>query len=339
MTIKGKTILVTGATGLIGSHIVEALMKEPDNHVIALGRSEYKLKAIFADYLSNSNFEIIASDVSGDWTVEDSIIDYIFHAAGPMENRIIKDAPLSIISPNISGLEKCAEVLLEQKRKTGHAGRLIVFSSRTVYGIASDEDVIVTEKDTAISGTLDAGNACYFESKRMAEVITGAYVRQCGLDAVIARFSTIYGDTFFLPETAFFQFIQSASEGKDIILNSSGSPRRDNLYIVDAVDAAMIIALKGECGEAYNISSNGDLGNYAAVDEIAKTIAEISGNNDLGYSAIKVSFAEGDNNKRSPGIRLDNSKLKSLGWTVTTSLEDGIRKTMDDYHNLKHYGV
>ncbi|MFA9464604.1 MAG: NAD-dependent epimerase/dehydratase family protein [Velocimicrobium sp.] len=325
---SNKTVLITGATGLIGSHIVDALMDKGDVKVIALSRSEEKLKKGFEQYLKNSNFSVVAKDVVETFKFHESI-DYIFHAAGPMEGKIIKNRPIDVIKPNIAGTMNCLEFLKKQEIEKGIKGRMVLFSSVTVYGNNADVDLIVQEADTRVTETLESVSAPYSQSKRMSEVITLAYCRQFGIDAVIGRFSTVYGSTRFIPDTAFYNFIKKGIDGENITLNSSGLPRRDNIYVDDAVAGILAVGTKGITGEAYNVSSNGELGNYASVDEIAQVIAEAANkrNSDIIVEVINKLEATG---VRRPGLKLDNSKLKKLGWDISTSLTEGIDKTIND---------
>ncbi len=207
----------------------------------------------------------------------------------------------------------------------------MVFSSVTVYANNTSNDLTVKETDTNVTERLENIGAPYSQSKRMAEVITNAYVRQYNCDAIIVRFSTVYGDTIYHPDTAFFQFIDKAISNENILMNTSGIGRRDNIYIEDAVKGLIAAALRGNIGEAYNVSSNGDLDNYAAVDEIAQLILD---NIDARKPQAerhhyKVEYRDGGGNSRKPGLLLDNRKLKTLGWSVETSLKEGISMTID----------
>ena len=324
----GKTVLVTGATGLIGSHIVDILMSTQKVKVIALGRSEAKLKNGFSEYLDNENFQVVAQDIMQELQLQEKI-DYIFHAAGPMEGKIIQNYPMDVINPNITGTMNCLDYLKKQELELGVKGRLILFSSVTVYGNNTELDLSVNESETRVTENLESRSAPYSQSKRMSEVIALAYCRQFGVDVVIGRFSTVYGSTRFIPETAFFEFISKAINREDITLNCAGLPRRDNIYVDDAVNAVLLIGAKGNCGEAYNISSNGDMGNYVSVDEIAQVIARVS--NELYIeNSISVKFKEESNGERKPGLKLDNTKIKALGWDVTVSIEEGCKRTIMD---------
>lgn len=327
-----KTILVTGATGLIGSNLIHRLMTYDGIRVIALGRNEKKIKQGFGKYLNLPNFSYIVQDISRPLFLNQKI-DFIFHAAGPMEAKIIANTPLNVIIPNLIGTKNCLDFAVEQQKQFSSC-RIIIFSSVTVYANNSSTDKTVTEKDTDVTETLDAPKASYSQSKRMAEVIANAYKKQYNTDVVIARFSTVYGNTFYKPDSAFYNFIKQAISGNDIIINASRIPRRDNIYIEDAINALLILAQKGVSGEAYNISSNGELGNYAAIDEIANEI--IAAVNEYrrqdGLPELKrvIHF---DVNDRQAGLKLNNQKLKALGWKLETSFDSGIRKTVQQIKN------
>ena len=230
---SGKTVLITGATGLIGSHIVDSLMAQGDVKVIALSRSADKLKTGFAEYIGEPNFSYIAQDISEPIQLPEGVtVDVIFHAAGPMENKIVANRPVDVIMPNLIGTVNCFEMMRMQRERTGICGRVVLFSSVTIYGNTTGDDITVTETDTDVTERPDGASACYSQSKRMSEVIAHAYRKQYGLDVVIARLSTVYGDTRFKPDSAFFEFIGKAVSGSDIIVNSPGARRRDNIYIL-----------------------------------------------------------------------------------------------------------
>lgn len=327
---EGKTILVTGATGLIGSNIIESLMEIKGVCVIALSRNAAKISNCFSKYLASDRFTFIEHDISIPLSIIDSDIDYIFHAASPLESKIIKNYPLDVIMPNLLGTVNCLDYLVRQERGRNVEGRLILFSSITVYGNNTDKDLTVTEMDTSVTEFIESNSAPYSQSKRMSEVIVHAYIKQYNIDAVICRLSTVYGDTKYKTDTAFFEFIKNAISKQDIHLQNTMLPRRDNIYIDDAISGLLTIALKGKTGQSYNISSNKELGGYLAVDEIAELIVN-EANKQLKPNQKKISIIyDGieNNKRRPPGIILDNSKLKELGWYLSTNMIDGIAKTL-----------
>jgi len=316
-----KTVLITGATGLIGSNLVDRIMKSGVAKLIVTGRKKNKLEKTFPDYMGNEAFQVIEHDASTPYPEEIRDVDFIFHAAGPMERNIVMNYPVSIILPNVLGTINTLEFLRKQEAETGRKGRAIIFSSVTVYNNPTKEDYVAVEDETNLAQSLDGPTVCYSESKRMSEVIAKSYVKQYGVDAVIARFSTVYGPTRNVPDTAFYEFVKKSIAGEDIIVNSNAAPRRDNIYVNDAIDGLITITLQGESGESYNISSNGELGNYAAVDEIAQITANSSG------KGSRVCFREVLSLKK-VGLKLDNTKLKALGWYVKYNIEEGIWETI-----------
>lgn len=320
--IEGKNILVTGATGLIGFNLVEKIMQMKPSMVIVTGRNEKKLAVTFEHYLGLSNFMILQHDATSPIPTDIGYVDYIFHAAGPMEREIVMNRPVDVILPNVVGLISLLDYLKRQEIDSGRKGRLVVFSSVTVYNNIGNDDYDAKEDETIHAISLDAPSACYAESKRMVEVIARSYKKQFDIDVVIARFSTVYGPTRNIPDTAFFEFIRNSIQGKDIMINNSTIPRRDNIYVDDAVNGLLCVAVQGVSGDAYNISSGGEKGNYAAIDEIAKMVAVVADNG----STVRYKTEGGI---RKGGMTLNNSKLKQLGWTLQYSMEAGIIATIN----------
>lgn len=324
---ENKTIIITGATGLIGSNLVNRLLEDKTTKVIAIGRSKEKLEAIFKDKEDCDNLVLLQHDISLPIEFNEPI-DFIFHAASPIAGSIIRETPVDVIIPNITGTLNLLK-MIEKHNGT----RLVIFSSATVYGNNKDTNIVVDEEETSFADTLDAVNAPYSESKRMIEVIAKAYAKQKGLDIKIVRLSFVYGFTKAVPNTAFYEFIKKALNGEDIILNNANLPRRDNIYIDDAIDGLLCVALKGERGQSYNISTNTEGENFAAVDEMAVIIAKVV--DKLKGNTILVKYKNNaEKEERQPGIVLNNDKLQALGWRVKTTLQEGIEQTIKNYQQF-----
>lgn len=315
----GKRILVTGATGLIGYNLIKRLSAVKDIEIIAMGRSVERLSTTF----STMPVKIIAHDISQPLDISLGHIDFIFHAASPTDSSTINEKPVDVISANLTGVINCLEYIRNQKD-----GKVIIFSSVTVYSKNGSSEVAL-EDDTTHADNLDSSYAPYSESKRMVEVIARAYNKQYGTNVVIARLSTVYGFSPNPAASAFFSFIFKALAGQDIIVHTKGLPRRDNIYVDDAIDALLMICALQTPICVYNISSNGDLNNYAAVDEIAEIISTEA--RKMHNQPIRVIYET--QQTRPEGLRLSNTKLKSEGWNISTSLESGIRNTIEKYRN------
>ena len=322
-----KRVLVTGATGLIGSHLVNELINL-GAYVVTYGRNEDKIRETFCEHIEKDNFNFEIGDISTGLQENIGEFDFIFHAASPIAGSEIKENPVDVISANLVGTTSCLEYLKNQRSNAGKRGRLVVFSSATVYGNCINEDMNVTEAETTISDSLDAANSPYSESKRMIEVLAKSYVKQYDVDSVIVRIGWVYGYTKKQPNTAFYEFINNAIAGQDICMNNSGMSRRDNIYIDDVVSGILTVAAKGERGESYNISSNNDKDNFKAIDEIAQIIALKA--NEILDANITVKFKQ-ISDTRKPGVRMDNQKTKALGWSINTSIYEGIEKTIRYY--------
>lgn len=326
---SGKTVLVTGATGLIGSNLCYEILSKSTAKVIALSRSKDKLEKVFGEYLSKPNFSYIAKDICEPLNISERI-DCIFHAASPISGAVISGQPVNVILPNIEGIKNCLDFMKNQEQTKGIKGRIIVFSSATVYSNNTISDRTVSEDDTECETKINSPNAPYADSKRMSEILASAYCKQYGLDAVIARIGYVYGYCKELPNTAFYSFMKTALGGQDIAINNPTMARRDNIYIDDVISGLFTIYERGISGEAYNISSAGEKGNFAAADEMAGIITDIVNKEKLSEKSVGVKYLS-EAKPRQPGIILCNEKLKSLGWVPEYSLYDGIKKTIEKY--------
>ncbi len=325
MHITNKTVMVTGATGLLGSKLVCELLNN-NNTVIVLARNEKKIKACFKDFLNSKKFIYYVQDVVSDFDNIKEDIDYIFHAAGPISSEIIRNSPVDVITPNIIGTLNVLNFLKQQNEKKNMFGKAIIFSSATVYTTAGEEKVFC-EEDTQLTQGIDDITACYFESKRMSEVIAKSYCKQYNMPVTIARLGYIYGPTLYEPNTAFYQFCKAVSNGENIVINATAIARRDNIYIDDAVEALQYLAIVGANGESYNISSGGELSNFVAADEMADILVQIANKE----NSTKIKVEKNSNILRDNNIMLNNEKLKKLGWQVKTSIYEGVKLTLENY--------
>lgn len=315
-----KTVLITGATGLIGSNLAVSLLENKNCTVICVCRNKEKMERVFRKFLKNTNFvSIITNDFNFLKEIKYSV-DFIFHAAGPISGSFIQNNPVEVINPNIFGLYSCIDFLKEQKK-----GKLIVFSSATIYKNITNCDKSFTEDESMFADSLNSCNAPYSETKRMCEVIALAFAKEYHVDISIVRLGYVYGPCEFIPKTAFFSFLRSAISNENIELQSSKFTKRDNIYIMDAVRGLLFVAKLGKTGEIYNIASNGDKDNYASIVELAREICNV--HNKLNNTKIiNIRFKENDTTYL-PGVKLENCKLKSLGWDIEYNLANGIYET------------
>ena len=332
MKFENKTILVTGATGLIGSSLVFKLIKNKKINVIALSRNKNKILKHFSICLNKQNFSFVIHDISKPLKNLKRKINYIFHAASSHEAKIIKNKPMNIIYSNVLGTLNCLNYLKKQKKDKKISAKLILLSSITVYRNNSKIDLTFNERHDTQSQQVNSLSIPYSESKRFSEIIALSYARQFNVNINICRLSTVYGFTMNTTDSAFYNFINDSMLGKNIIIKNKNLPRRDNIYVDDAITGLLKVAFYGTPNEIYNISSNKELNNFLALDEIAKIIIDLS-NQRFGSSSKKANliFDKFKKPVRKPGIILDNSKLKKLGWNLKTNIYEGIKKTIKLY--------
>ncbi|WP_026499122.1 NAD-dependent epimerase/dehydratase family protein [Butyrivibrio sp. WCD2001] len=325
---KGKRALVIGASGLIGSSLVSELLNN-NAEVVAMGRSRNKLEEVFSCYQDEKRFSICEGDINSGIDKGLGFFDYVFQAASPISGAEIKERPLDTIDANLSGVRYCLEYLKDIKEKTGKSGRLVVFSSATVYGNVDSDTKSFSEDSTDNGEKLSASAIAYSESKRMIEVIAGAYAKQFDLDICIIRPSYVYGYSYNMPNTAFYEFIRKAIHGEDIVIHADRMAKRDNIYVSDVVSGIMKVALNGVKGEAYNIATNGEGGNYLSACEMAEIVKDCV-NKEYGKN-ISVIYAK-KQCESVPGVLLNNDKLKKLGWNLTVDATTGIFETVKKYY-------
>lgn len=322
-------ILVTGATGLIGYHLVNYLIKADTTTVYAAGRDLSRLKYTFAEILNRPN--LCLCEYSKTLSHLDNIghIDYIYHLAGPTSPDDIKNRPVDVIQPNVIGLNAILDYAAREKRN-GYNCRVIVSSSVTIYPNNTNDDIVVSEEDSYCNSKAGDTALCYSESKRFAEMIVHSYQKQYGVDAIIVRIGYVYGYTKNIPHTTLYDFMNSAIRGEKIEIWNASLPRRDNIYIDDVIRGLIKAAMYAQSGEVINISSNGEKGNFASLDEMASIIYEAvyADKNEIATKLIIPEIL-----KRKPGVCADNSKLQQYGWVLEYSLEDGIKKMIRDIRN------
>lgn len=318
--LHGKSVLLSGATGLVGSFLVDVLLnKGIDCTVYSLGRSEEKAKTRFTKWAENSHLIFIPYDINKPLIRDDlGTVDYVLHMASNTHPIQYSTDPIGTITTNIIGIQNMLEFAVEH-----HATRFAFTSSNEIYGENRGDVEMFTEDYCGYinSNTMRAG---YPESKRCGEALCQAYKAQKGLDVVIPRLTRSYGPTMLMSDTkAISQFIRKGIAGEDIVLKSAGTQYYSYTYVADAVSGLLYVILKGENGEAYNIA---DERSDIMLKDLAIVIA--------GTAGKKVVFeipdaVESAGYSTATKARLDGNKLKKLGWTAKYDIQSGLRRTIE----------
>ena len=327
--LRDSTILITGATGLIGFNLVSALAyialyKKIPLHILALVRDEEKARERFCELLKE---EPPISFIIGDMEHIPSIqepVDYIIHGGSPTASRYFAEHPVETIQCNLIGAMSLLTLAREKKSKG-----FIYLSSMEVYGSLHRQEKVDENHETFID-TMNVRNS-YPEAKRMVEALCAGYAEEYGVPAKSIRLTQTFGVGIRPNENRVFaQFARSALCGKDIILLTEGRTSYSYLYTADAVTAILTVLLNGNYGEAYNAANEAS---YCSIREMAELVAEMGSMRRPGRGVINVRVEMAEEAKKLyPAERymdLDTRKIKKLGWHAKYTLEEMFSRMME----------
>lgn len=320
--LKGQTILITGASGMVGTLLIDVLMegnahKQFDSKVIAVGRNKQHLEERFSIYENSPYLELVTQDINLSFQ-ENLKVDYMIHAASNTHPVAYSLDPIGTITTNVIGTYN----LLELARKSS-CKRILLLSSVEIYGENRDDTDVF---DESYCGYLDCNTlrAGYPESKRMAESLCNAYAQKYGLEFVIGRLSRLYGPTMKMDDTkAISQFILNGAKKQDIVLKSKGQQLYSYCYAADAIQGILCILLNGKSGEAYNIA---DSESIITLKALANTISELCGTKVIFELPSDI---ETQGFSKAMIATMSSEKIEKLGWRAQTNLVEGLKKTLE----------
>ena len=319
-----STVLITGATGLVGRMLVRALSAANEYHnlnlqIIACGRSEEKGNKLVLE----TGAEFLRGDVR-DASLFSHIIrnvDYIFHCVAITKSAEMISKPVDVMTTEIDGTRNILDLTQKKDCKS-----LVYLSSMEVYGQGLNGDT-----DESKLGFIDLSNprSSYPESKRFCEMLCTSYVTQFRTHVKIARLAQTFGAGTPRDDTRVFaQFARSAINGENIILHTEGKSRGNYCYTADSVRGLLTILLKGKNGDVYNVSNPVT---SMTILEMAELVAreigcgKISTSIDISESANKIGYAPISK------YRLNVDKLMSLGWEPSYGLNEMYKRLVTDW--------
>lgn len=321
---RDKTILVTGATGRLGRFIVETLVDVDLKYnlnlrVVGMARNLDKAKAVFGNLLDFPNVSFIYQDVNIPIDYNGTV-DFIFHTAGPAAPMDYVRSTVNTLWAHVNGTHN----VLEFARQHG-TNKIFYVSTVEVYGEQKANEKIKED----FMGPMQhlKSRACYPEAKRLCETMLACYKKDFGIDFCGVRLChTLAAGIALNDGRSFAEFISCALEGKDIVLHSDGSAMRTYTYTPDAVNAFFIIMERGESGTMYNVAAEDNL---ISIRDLAELIAGMS-----PKKTTKVVFSKEASTMPYLPFKLaimDTSKVRELGWSPQTSLEEMFRWTIESF--------
>ncbi len=297
---------------MVGTHLIDALMKRGGISVIAVGRSREKGVARLGEYFGNKYFTFLEHDVCQPFP-DDLFADYIIPMASNTHPLAYSQYPIETMMINLKG----AEHALNLAERTG--AMVVYTSTNEVYGNATDDQPFDEESNGQLK--LSSARACYNESKRSCEALCQSYLAERGVKVKIARLCRIFGPTMLMDDSkASSQFIRKAISGEDIVLKSEGNQFFSYTYVTDAVMGLLAVLLRGEVGVAYNVSSEKT---NIRLKDFAQACADCCGR--------KVVFdlpSETESKGYSVATRsvLSNERIKGIGFSPCYEMKDAISR-------------
>ncbi len=325
----GKTVLVSGANGLVPSYLLETLLYLNESskaaiHTIALVRNREKATRRLGHLIGRPDLTLVVQDVCDAYTGPETV-DVIIHGASQASPKSYGTDPAGTFAANVFGTWR----MLELARKARCEGFLFL-SSGEVYGQVSDPSVPVPETGFGELDPLQV-RSCYSEGKRAGETLCACWHAQYGVPTKVVRLSHTYGPGMELNDgRVFADFVADLLGRRDIVLKTDGSARRPFCYLADSSTGIFTVLLRGAPGEAYNVGADSEM----SILELAELLCHMFP--EFGCKVI--------HQKRDPkdpyipssilGGHFDLKKVRSLGWQPTTSVADGFQRTVKSYEHF-----
>ena len=318
--LKGAKVVVTGASGFIGSSLIRFLLSlypagliSKPLQVIGIVRSKQSVLEALADCLPDPHFSIRYLDLAKPNKISLDSPDYVVHAASHASPRYYSVDPVGILLANSIGTHDLLNA-------SDGAERFLYISSSEVYGVTSTNKPIVETSFGELDPTIL--RSCYSEAKRFGESLVVNWNRMYGLPTSIVRPFHTYGPGLRSDDgRVFADFAYAVARQSPIALTSSGSAIRAYCYISDAVAGIMTVLLRGVAGEAYNLANPDAL---ISVKELAELLSSR-----YGVPVINSDPAPGYLASKSNVLIPDTSKIRSLGWTPRVTIEEGFDRFIE----------
>jgi nucleoside-diphosphate-sugar epimerase len=319
--LAGKSLMITGAAGLVCSAIVDIIFRYNDTHdkkiqVLAAGRWPEEMSARFGDLVNRDDFTFVVYDASKTDNVIDVHADFIIHGASNASPNMIVKEPIETMMSNFLGMKYLLDYAKEQGTE-----RILYISSSEVYGEKEGSEPY-KEGQYGYIDLLKSRNS-YSVGKRAAETLCASYADEYGMESVIVRPGHIYGPT----ASPYDKRVASAwsyavAKGEDIVMKSDGSQIRSYCYCLDCASAMLKVLLCGENCHAYNISNPDSIISIKDMAEILSKSAGVELRMELPTEEERKGFNPMSNSS------LESASLTGLGWHGCFDAETGFGHTV-----------
>ena len=320
--MAGRSILITGAAGLICSAVVDILFRYNDTHdekirILAAGRWPEEMETRFGEMVDREDFTFVPYDAAKTDNTFGVHADYIIHGASNAFPGMIVKEPVETMLSNFLGMKG----LLDYAKDTG-AQRILYISSSEVYG-QKEGDQPYREGDYGYIDLLNPRNS-YSVGKRASETLCASYAAEYGVESVIVRPGHIYGPTASpMDNRVSSAWAYAAARGEEIVMKSDGAQLRSYCYCLDCASAMLKVLLSGENLHAYNISNPESVISIREMGELLAASAGVKLTMELPTEEERKGFNPMSNSS------LESSGLQKLGWRGCFDAETGFGHTVE----------
>ena len=305
--MPSNRVLITGAAGFIGSHLVDYLL-ERDYEVIGMDNFITGSKSNL-EHINSPAFSFVEHDVTEEIVVEGPL-DYILHFSSPASPIDYLELPIQTLKVGSLGTHKTLGLALAK------GARFLLASTSEVYG----DPLVHPQKEDYWGNVNPIGpRGVYDEAKRFAEAMSTAYHRYHGVDVKIARIFNTYGPRMRVHDgRAIPAFISQSLQGEPLSVFGDGSQTRSFCYISDLVEG-LIRLVRSDFNEPVNLGNPTEM----TILQLAEAIKTITGSAaDIAYKPLPVD----DPRVRQPDITRART---ILNWEPSVSLDEGLSRTVD----------
>lgn len=308
-SLRDSTVLVTGATGLIGSMLLKVLLAVNEAYglnikLIGQIRNRKKVEELFADLVDKI-----------EWVTSANVFcDFIIHTVSPTASKFFVEHPVETIKSSVESTMAILEVAAKNR------ATMVYLSSMEQYGVPYENGEHMTEDKVGVIDHLNIRSS-YSESKRLCECLCVSYASEYSVDVKIARLAQTFGAGVPMNDNRMpMQFARAAVEEKNIILHTEGKSVSNFVYLTDAITGILTILVKGETGQAYNVCNDKET---RSVREIAELVAI-----NVADGRCHVVFEKKENMGYAPDVEmyLNSDKLRSLGWKAEVDMTEAYKR-------------